>query len=195
MQAPLVVVVAGPPASGKSTFGMALARALPAALVDKDVLAGPLTAAALQAVGLPRTALDDEWYRRHLRPAVYQTIAETVALIISGGTSVVLVAPYLQEVDDEDWLRTAHQQFACTDVRVVWVCADMESLRSRMTVRAAARDRAKLDDWRRYASTIQGISPQCPHHTIDTSRLTQEETEHAAVTLARSWLPRRGVRT
>jgi len=39
---PAALLIAGPPASGKSTLGALLARALGATLIDQDVATGPL---------------------------------------------------------------------------------------------------------------------------------------------------------
>lgn len=179
--------MAGPPAAGKSTFGEALARALPAALVDKDLTTAPLVAAALQAAGRPAAALDDPWYRAHIRPAAYESVAQTVAQVIKVGVDVVLVAPYLDEVGDPGWLGHVGIAFGTDDVRIIWLTATPDTLRARMTARGAPRDRTKLRDWSRYAATLPQSSPACPHVLLDTSRASRAEIVVAAQDLARSW--------
>lgn len=183
----LAAVVAGPPGAGKSTFGAALAQALRGALLDKDVMTAPLVAVAMQARGLDPTALDDPWYRRHVRPAVYDTLHRTVASIVAIGTPVVLIAPFLREVTTAGWTELTRQRFGGPDLRLVWVRADTDVLRARMTARAATRDAAKLASWAPYVRTLHEVRPEDPHDVVDTSALTISQMEKAAMSLAASW--------
>eukprot|EP00629_Pelagomonadales_sp_RCC1024_P005757 CAMPEP_0119281862 /NCGR_PEP_ID=MMETSP1329-20130426/25655_1 /TAXON_ID=114041 /ORGANISM="Genus nov. species nov., Strain RCC1024" /LENGTH=93 /DNA_ID=CAMNT_0007282501 /DNA_START=48 /DNA_END=326 /DNA_ORIENTATION=+ len=67
------LVIAGSPASGKTTLAALVARRLGAALVDKDTLEWPLANAALEAKGLPRDAHDAPYYGATLKPLAYET--------------------------------------------------------------------------------------------------------------------------
>ncbi|CAN5895334.1 ATP-binding protein [soil metagenome] len=187
-QRPITIIVAGPPAVGKTTFGAALARSLPAAFVDKDTLTQPLVAAAMRAVELDPDALDHPWYRGHLRPAVYATLTQLVADIVANGTSVVLVAPYLHRAGDPTWLPSLCRAWAC-DVRLVWLRADPAAIRRRLIARGAQRDQGKLTDWDAYATTIRDLTPSNPDQILDTSGLTRSELEQAAFDLGRAWSP------
>lgn len=94
-----VVLLAGPPASGKSALGEALAGDTGAALLDQDVMTGPLTTAlsnALDAGG----DLDHPLLRRATRQAAYDALLDTAVHNVEAGNSVVTVAPFTTERTD-----------------------------------------------------------------------------------------------
>jgi len=67
------LVIAGSPASGKTSLAALVAQRLGAALVDKDTLEWPLANAALVAKGLPHDAHDAPYYSATLKPLAYET--------------------------------------------------------------------------------------------------------------------------
>ena len=93
-----VVLLTGPPASGKSTVGRALARHLRAALVDQDTATAPLTAVVAELVGVDD--LDDHRLAGPTRAARYETVAALAEDNLRVGTPVVLVAPFTAERRD-----------------------------------------------------------------------------------------------
>src|SRR5579875_122039 len=93
------VVIAGRPASGKTTLGAALARALHHAFVDLDIVTGSLTRAALALAGSDETALHGELGER-LRAARYGALIDTAAANLGVGLGVVLSGPFTRERTD-----------------------------------------------------------------------------------------------
>ncbi|MGH2908128.1 MAG: AAA family ATPase, partial [Solirubrobacteraceae bacterium] len=87
------VVIAGPPASGKTTLGAALARALHHAFIDLDTVTAAMTRAALALAGADETALDGALGER-LREARYDTLLDTAAANLDVGLGVVLSGPF-----------------------------------------------------------------------------------------------------
>src|SRR4051812_36121902 len=100
MDAVRAYVVAGAPAAGKSVLGAALARRIRAALLDQDVLTGPLTDVVAGLVGAPPGDLDDPRVRAATRPATYDALVGTAAGCLGAGVSTVLVAPFTAERAD-----------------------------------------------------------------------------------------------
>src|SRR3954469_10128363 len=93
-------VVAGAAAAGKSVLGAAVARHVRAALLDQDVLTGPLTAVVAGLVGAPPGDLDDPRVRAATRTATYQALVATAAGCLGAGVPTVLVAPFTAERAD-----------------------------------------------------------------------------------------------
>ena len=55
-------------------------------------------------------------------------------------------------------------------VRIVWVHADVDTIRRRLTDRGAGRDRWKLGNWDTYARSMDLLlRPVSPHACIDNS--------------------------
>ena len=90
------VVVAGPPASGKTTLGAALARVLHHTFIDLDIVTGAMTRAALALAGADETALDGALGAR-LRDARYGALLDTAAANLDLGLGVVLSGPFTRE--------------------------------------------------------------------------------------------------
>ena len=82
---PLVVVVTGPPASGKSSIARYLAEVLPAPLIAKD----PVKEALFDALG----AGDPDWSRK-LGIATYAIVYLTLEQELAAGRSCVLEANF-----------------------------------------------------------------------------------------------------
>jgi predicted kinase len=149
------VVIAGPPASGKTTLGAALARALHRAFVDLDIVTGTMTRAALTLAGADETALHGELGDR-LRDARYGALIDTAAANLGLGLGVVLSGPFTRERADParwDALRT---RLRCPDAALICLELDEGLRRDRMRARDAARDRAEPavgDPQRRAASS------------------------------------------
>jgi predicted kinase len=137
------VVVAGPPASGKTTLAAALARVLHYAFIDLDIVTGTMTRAALALTGADETALDGELGAR-LRDARYGALLDTAAANLAAGLGVVLSGPFTRERTEPGRWDALRRALDCPDVTLI--CLDLaEPLRrERMRDRDAPRDRAKL---------------------------------------------------
>ena len=95
---PLAVLIAGDPATGKSTLGTLLARHLGAAILDLDVLTGPLTGTIARLAGV--ADLSDPVLAALTRDARYATLLDVAEATVRVGLSAVLVAPFSAERRD-----------------------------------------------------------------------------------------------
>lgn len=137
------VVIAGPPASGKTTLGAALARVLHYAFIDLDIVTGPLSRAALALAGADETALDAAPGAR-LRDARYDALLDTAAANLAVGLGVVLCGPFTRERTDPTRWETLRARLGRPDAALVCLDLDEPARRARMEARGALRDRAKL---------------------------------------------------
>lgn len=166
------LLVAGPPGSGKSTLGRVLARRLQGALLDQDVLTGPLMAVVAGLV----VAGDDLDHPRLLGPvreARYECLLDSAALQLGCGTDAVLVAPFTTEVHDPvRWLAVEGRLRAsgASAVDLVWLEASAELLERRLRMRAAPRDQARLADAQQLQGWLGGLRPPAvPAVVVDAS--------------------------
>jgi predicted kinase len=154
----MVVVVAGPPGSGKSTVAAAVARALGAALIDIDVTFAPIV------------PLFGEHPRSVLREAIYAGLTDTAVAAAQTGVHVVVAAPFTRERRDaRAWgeLRDRLAE-AGAQAHLVWLRVPDATLLERLAARGAGRDASKLAnpaDWLREASP--GTPPSVPHIELD----------------------------
>lgn len=137
------VVIAGPPASGKTTLGAALARALHHAFIDLDIVTGAMTRAALSLAGADETALDGELGAR-LRDARYRALLDTAAANLGIGLGVVVSGPFTRERTDPARWEALRDRLRCPDATLICLALDDPARRRRMHARGAPRDRAKL---------------------------------------------------
>jgi predicted kinase len=151
------VVVAGPPASGKTTLGAALARVLHHAFIDLDIVTGTMTRAALTLAGADETALDGELGAR-LRDARYGALLDTAAANLGLGMGVVLSGPFTRERTDATRWDALRERLGGADARLICLELDEDTRRRRMQARGAARDRVKL--------TTLGADPTAPHPAL-----------------------------
>ncbi|WP_243795214.1 AAA family ATPase [Saccharopolyspora gloriosae] len=168
---PLAVFVSGAPASGKTTLAGALAERLGAALLDLDVVTGPLTT-LLGEVSGAGAAPDHPWMREHARGARYESLLGTALDTLRAGTSAVLVAPFTAErADPRRWEATAERVRAVgADPLLVWVDCPPELIVSRMRHRAAARDANKPAE-----PAARTEPPTTPHVRVDATRPIAEQ--------------------
>ena len=134
---PLVVVVTGPPASGKSTIARALAEGLPAPLIAKD----PVKEALFDALGT-----GDSAWSKELGIATYALLFLAVEQEVVARRSCVLEANF----DHNE----ASAQLAAIQLRQPFralqiVCtASREELLDRFVSRAGSRHPGHIDDQR-----------------------------------------------
>lgn len=160
------LAVCGPPASGKTTLGRALARHLGAALLDQDVLTGPLTAVVSTLLGADD--LDSPALTEATRAARYETLTAGAQDNLRAGRPVVLVAPFTAERRDPvAWQRLAKRLAEAGGAPiVVWLRLPGEELLARMHARDADRDRGKLAG-AAYPARADLAAPVVPHVAID----------------------------
>ncbi|MFD3431195.1 AAA family ATPase [Nocardia fluminea] len=159
-EGPSVTIMTGFPASGKSTVTRRMAELVDALVIDKDSFAPALEEAVMgELVGNPHDR-DSATYMRIVNPHIYQAILHA-ALTAGKHTAVLVDAPFLGHIRtaSEAGLSLAQHITRITSVpappiRTVWVASDPESIRYRMSLRGAERDRGKLADWDAYRSGV-----------------------------------------
>jgi predicted kinase len=163
-------VVAGAPATGKTVFGAELSRCLGAALLDQDVLTGPLTSVVADLVGAEPGDLDDPRVRSATRQATYSALVDTAAGCLAAGVSVVLVAPFTAERSDPGaWARLESGLGAPGGVVLIWTTCPPAQVARRLAARAAPRDHRKLADLDGFLSSGVFDPPAVPHVAVDTT--------------------------
>lgn len=167
------VLVSGSVASGKSTLGAALAVRLGAALLDQDVLTGPLTSVVGSLVG--SDDLDDPALAAPTRAARYESLLATAVDNLRVGRPVVAVAPFTAErADPEAWARVRDRLVAAGgSPLLVWLRIERDELLRRLRARGAARDRGKLADPAALLATVVLTPPSAEHLALDATWPTE----------------------
>lgn len=163
------VLIGGPPATGKSTLAAALAPRLGAALLDLDVLTGPLTRVVSGLIGV--RDLDDPALAGLTRDARYETLLDLAEHNLRAGLPVVLVAPFSRErAAPSAWAATTRRLGAGT--LMVWLHLPAPELVRRLAGRALARDENKIRDPASFLTGLDLQPPVGPHLALDASQPT-----------------------
>ena len=158
----VVVQMHGEPGSGKSILAKALGEALPAVVVDKDVIKSALlrSGVAEQVAG----------------PAAYEAYFDLCAEVLRQRYSVVLDNPVYWPMVEEKSLRLARDAGA-SHVMIECLCPDREELARRLSSRERRHSQptTPLD-----LSLLPGaIEPKTRRLTLDTSRPVEELVQQA----------------
>lgn len=157
---PRVWCFAGPPGSGKSTLGRAVAARVGACLLDLDTATNPLIAqiAALTDAG---DDLDHPSLRGAVRDARYRCLTDLAAENVRVGRSVVLVAPFTREgADAETWQKLAQAMSPAVPL-LIWVDVPPAVALQRRQQRGHARDRTAS------SLTGHGLGDEFPRPVVD----------------------------
>jgi predicted kinase len=127
---PLVLIVTGPPASGKTTIGRPLALALGLPFLSKDLFKESL----FDSLG----GSDREWSRR-IGLASTQLLFRCAEVLLEAGQSCALESNFYPQWDTAP-LRELQTRFGCRFVQVV-CAADVPLLVERFTRRARSGER------------------------------------------------------
>jgi predicted kinase len=164
---PAALLIAGPPASGKSTVGTSLARTLRATLIDLDIATEPLLSVIESLVNVDD--IDDPRLATLTRAERYETMTRLAEDNLRVGNTVLLVAPFTEE------RRNVHAWEALVDrleraaggaVTMIWLYLSREELLRRMRARGAERDKAKLNKEQRFLDQLDLGPPVGPHIRI-----------------------------
>jgi sugar-phosphatase len=158
-------VVAGRAGTGKSTLGLALARATGSVLLDLDTLTNPLL--DLLHGDSPGHWNDDD-RRSVVRPARYAALRAVAASQVLLGLDVVLVAPFTAELaGGPEWQQLCAALAPATPT-VVWLHAPDDVLAARVRGRAEPRDA-------RERAVVAVVPPRVPHLAVDATLPTEKQ--------------------
>jgi predicted kinase len=157
-------LVCGPPGSGKSTYGAALAASIGAAFFDSDTATERLVRAGMRGLGLSPDDRDSPEYKTHFRAAVYATLFDLAEANL-GHLPVVIAGPFTRESADPLWPDRLSAEFVTT-VDIHFVHAPPELRRTRLIARSEPRDLAKLANWDAYLATCREAPPPFPHVSV-----------------------------
>ena len=176
------VLIAGPPATGKSTLAEALAPRLEAALLDLDVATAPLTRVISGLTGV--NDLDDPALAGLTRAARYDTLLGLAAANLRAGRPVVLVAPFSTErAQPSAWVTTTRRLAA--EPTLVWLHLPPDELVRRLTRRAEGRDENKIRDPASFLTGLDLAPPAVPHLALDATQPTAAQVQAVLAHLAR----------
>lgn len=183
VEQPLVVVLTGAPAAGKSVTGAAFARLTGAAVLDQDTLTNPLVDVVAGLLDVRDYA--DPRLAAATRDARYECLLRVAEDCVRVGVPVVLVAPFTTERQDAAaWERLAGRMAAAGGrARLVWLRITPEELERRLVGRAAARDATKLADVRAWVAGIDLAEPAVPFVEVDAAAAPQLQAERIRAAL------------
>jgi predicted kinase len=164
---PAALLIAGPPASGKSMVAASLARKLGATLIDLDVATEPLLSVIRPLVNVDD--IDNPRLATLTRNDRYETITRLAEDNLRVGNIVLLVAPFTAERKNlrawEELVGRLHRA-AGGAVTMIWLYLSREELLHRMRARRADRDEAKLSREQRFIDQVDLGPPVGPHIPI-----------------------------
>lgn len=170
---PCLVLVGGFAGSGKTEFARFLTNITGWCHLDKDVLTRPLTERLLDLLGADPNDRHTNTYLEGVRPLEYRALINAAFGNLGCGVSTVVSAPFLRELPDRGWLRRVAVRCAGrgADLALIWVDADVDSMRAYLYRRDAARDSWKLGHWTEYLASIDlATRPAQPYFLVDNRR-------------------------
>lgn len=167
------VVVAGFPASGKSTAAAYLADVLGAPVLDKDRFAPLLEESVMQTLTGDSHDRDSETYRTLVGPGIYDGLIRT-GLTVAATHPVVLDAPFLSTIRQaaaREMPLSAHLRDYTglpdsVPLVTIWLDAAAPVIHARMIARGAERDAPKLADWETYRTEVLDSGVRDLAHTF-----------------------------
>ncbi len=157
-----LILVASPPACGKTYLAKRLAKALDRPVyLDKDAL-NPFGKQICRLSAEPYNP-DSEFFRREVREIEYQVTMDIALEALVFSEAVIVNAPFGKELWDTDYMNRLKDTAAELGARlfVVFIDATPDICRERMIERNNVRDKWKLENWEEYVS---GVNFKAPTH-------------------------------
>ena len=160
-----LILVTSPPACGKTYISKQLAKALTNCVyLDKDTLI--VLSKQIFKVANEEYNRSSDFFQREIRDYEYYAILDIAMEALDYNDTVLINAPFTDEIRDEKWLNHLRARLAKkdADLKVVWVNTSKEVCHERMIRRNSDRDTWKLEHWDEYINS-QNFNP--PSHIED----------------------------
>lgn len=159
-----LILVTSPPACGKTYISKQIAKALNHVVyLDKDTLI-PLSRQIFIAAGEEYNR-SSVFFEKYIRNYEYDTIISLALEALEYDDTVLINAPFTQEVRSPEYMAHLKDLLAKKNTRlvIIWVITDKEVCRQRMIARNSDRDKWKLENWEQYITKCDFTIPS----TID----------------------------
>ncbi len=156
-----LILVAAPPASGKSYVARQLARALnPVVYLDKDTLT-ILSKQIFAVAGEPYNR-SSAFFEQQVRNYEYDAILALAQDALRYNNTVLVNAPFTREVRNTQYVSALRKKLFDRHIAltIIWVIADPEICHKRMLKRNSERDAWKLAHWDEYIARCDFSIPE-----------------------------------
>jgi len=157
-----IILIGGPPGSGKTHFGKELSREISSVYLDKDTVSRHFTERMLEILGSHRDDRESDIYRSEVRDLEYDVMLKSALENLGLGHDVVCTAPFLKEFGDEFWIEEMRVEAELADAQClfIWIHTDERTTRQRLIYRGANRDNEKLSNWDSYVKGLGEMPPR-----------------------------------
>ena len=156
-----LILVTSPPACGKTHVTKQLAKALTNCVyLDKDTLI--VLSKQIFKVAHQEYNRSSDFFQKEIRDYEYYAILDIAMEALEYNDTVLINAPFTDEIRDDDYLSKLRERLAKKDAElvVVWVNTRIDVCHQRMIKRNSDRDTWKLEHWDEYVKTIDYSIPE-----------------------------------
>lgn len=165
-----LIIICGPPASGKSTYARNLAKEKHCCLLDIDTVTETLVHKSLTLLDRDPNDRDSSYFKSNYRDPIYQTLFK-IAKENLKHVNTIIVGPFTKELNQKDWNESLEEEFQC-QVQILFTTCSKNLRYQRMVNRGESRDLPKLENWDTYLKYYgNDAHPKCVHQVINTESL------------------------
>ena len=155
-----LILVASPPASGKTYISKKLAKALKHVVyLDKDTLI--VLSHQIFKVMNEEVNRSSDFFEENIRNYEYDAVLALAMEALEYDDIVLINAPFTREIRDTAFIDNLKSQLVEKDARltVVWVMTEIDVVKQRMIDRNSSRDTWKLANWDEYIQSVDFSIP------------------------------------
>ena len=160
-----LILIASPPACGKTHLAKKLARALGNVVyIDKDIL-NPFGKQICRLSGVDYNP-DSAFFVKEVRAVEYAVTVDMALEALEFSSAVLVNAPFGKELWDKDYMLELKDKAARLGAHlfVVFIDSSPDICKARMIERNSIRDKWKLENWEEY---ISGVNFRSPTHLAE----------------------------
>ena len=158
-------LIAGETGAGTTLAGQFIASQINAVFLDKNALTKQFTETMLYVSCYDKDDTQCDFYQNTIKPLEYKTMM-SLALdnLDMSKNPVVCVAPFIEQLQDTAWIHSllVSLEKLKTDLYIVWVNTDIETLKNRFLVRNTVKDQWKIANWEDYSAKVLTQPPNIP---------------------------------